>query len=173
MTSEEMNRINTVANVNITEYGFTILAGGGIVEGQMFNYVYTLGLVDKVIPEIILTADIPDFLVFRLLKFAVDGLESNKLIVPDGDDGLILTLGDFKTKKNESRFKLIRLDTVSSQHVLESYMPMVSYRFTKERTEPNGVYQLVVSDANNILPGEAGYDTDYIQPVLLEAAFAF
>lgn len=118
-------------------------------------YTYSVGFTEIDLPEIIVYAKVPT----RIQGTMVDNL-CRKMHEINNIPGNLNEVVDFQIGENIARFVL--REVTANALVLENYALQTKHRYGLTAR----YLQLVLADKNNLLPGEEGYDVEFIQPLL-------
>ena len=156
--------VQSMIDSGIMNYGHFIINAVGKVEGNDFNYAYTVGMTNQNLPEILFASPLPEKDMQYLLNEAV------KLLPGMLDDlSTVFEIGDYDVNDAPGRFKWMALDRHSARSVAKDFMQHANNRYGLKVLTAQGIYQLLGPDDNNVLPGEAGYDQKFAQPVFIVA----
>ena len=168
MEQSIIDKINAEVDACIEKYGvfiYNVLADES--KTDYFTYYYTIGRTKYNMPEIILPCNLINRVAHIAINEAITILLTNRVGEARYFESKELILADKPDNAGvSSRFKLVRLDDAVAETIVSRYMLGVKIRYPLETVKKCGVYQLLVSDKNNVLPDEPGYDVGLKQPIL-------
>lgn len=128
-------------------------------------YVFSVGLSNRVGYELILSypgnPTVMEDVVEHVCEAAVVGVGKAQL-VPDK----VSTIPDINVNGEPLRF-VIRKKEEANRVIRHKAPVMASRRYVQQK--PNQVYQILMGDCNNLLPGEDGYEETHVQDLFCTA----
>lgn len=137
----------------IAESGYVAI---GSIDTQCVEFVYSIGLLEKYRFELLCgMSGIPILTINEIVSTTVDHLKEH---------GNLNTLPSNVGKLTSGENLRIRIDEMPIADVLHTHLLMVPN--FQDVLPDDKVLIIRLPDANNILPGEEGYDTDFKQPLI-------